>query len=113
MLDRLHAYSHIVIDILRYEHLLKTGVEQFRAVVLLKDSSHLHINEVWLDGKLHKYSYYWLIGTDRLIQGWDNAPHHPHITTFPHHTHTPPDEVSESTVQTLAQVLEILSQRLL
>jgi hypothetical protein len=111
MLNELRSHTDLVVEILRFEHYIKAGVEQFKAVALLKDSSRLHINEVWLEGRLHKYSYYWLTGTGQLIQGWDNAPHHPQLSTSPHHTHTPPDKVSESDVQTLAQVLEILSQR--
>lgn len=112
MLDELRHRSDLIVEILRFEHYIKADVEQYKAVVLLKDSSRFHINEVWLDGKLHKYAYYWLTGTGKLIQGWDNAPHHPHLQTSPHHTHIAPDQVSESDVKTLNQALGILSQRL-
>jgi len=34
------------------------------------------------------YSYT-LIQDERRVMGWDNAPHHPRISTAPHHFHTP------------------------
>jgi len=35
---------------------------------------------------------------------WDNAPHHSHISTYPHHKHTP-DGIFESTELSLEDVL--------
>lgn len=34
-----------------------------------------------------KYSYYWLDSEDKMISGWDNAPHHQELENFPHHRH--------------------------
>jgi hypothetical protein len=36
---------------------------------------------------LEKYAYYWLDAHNGLITGWDNAPHHPHLSTHPDHKH--------------------------
>jgi hypothetical protein len=98
MLAQLQARSRLVSAVLDSEHRLKGSVEQFKAVAQLIDGSRLHVNEVWLSGSLHKYAYYWLTPTGALLHGWDNAPHHPHIPTYPHHSHTV-DQVHSSSVR--------------
>ena len=42
------------------------------------------------DGQVHlrKYSFHWQGDGGGLIRRWDNAPHHPEISTHPHHKHT-------------------------
>jgi len=52
----------------------------------LKDSSTLHITESSVAGK-NKYSYHWQDAQNQLVVRWDNAPHHHHLPTFPHHRH--------------------------
>ena len=32
-------------------------------------------------------AYDWLDADDRLLVGWDNAPHHSRLPGFPHHKH--------------------------
>lgn len=34
-----------------------------------------------------KYSFHWQRCDGSLIRRWDNAPHHPEISSFPHHVH--------------------------
>ena len=50
----------------------------------LVDGSRLQVNEVRIGGQLRKYAYYRLTPTGEVLQGWDNAPHHPEITSYPH-----------------------------
>lgn len=52
----------------------------------LLDGSSLHVIESSLLGK-NKYSYHWQDAGNLLVIRWDNAPHHPHLETFPHHRH--------------------------
>jgi len=111
MLAELRSHSRLVQNVPHFEHRINGDVEQFKAQVLLRDGSRLHINEVWLDGNLHKYAYYWLTAASDLLQGWDNAPHHPHVSTHPHHTHTS-DGVTESTIHSLSEVLSVLESRI-
>lgn len=77
------------------------------------DGSRLHISEEWQRETLGAYSYYWLDAHDALMQGWDNAPHHPHLANFPHHTHVgaQPDR-QPSYATTLEEVLAIIQSRL-
>lgn len=57
--------------------------------IILSDFSELHIKEIWKDENLIKYSYYWFSVNGDLKVGWDNAPHHQGIDSYPHHKHTP------------------------
>jgi hypothetical protein len=111
MLSLLQARPALILGILQYEHRLQGQVEQFKAIVEPKDGSRLHINEVWLSGALHKYAYYWLTPTGALVQGWDNAPHHPQIATSPHHTHTPTG-IAPSHVRSLLDVLAEIEKQI-
>ena len=77
------------------------------------DDSRLHVSEEWQRETLGAYSYYWLDADDALIQGWDNAPHHPHLANYPHHTHVgDPPERQPSHATTLEEVLAIIQPRL-
>jgi len=53
----------------------------------LKDGTNLRIAEQWQGEILKRYSYYWLTTENKLIIGWDNAPHHTRFETHPHHKH--------------------------
>ncbi len=58
-----------------------------RLIIYLKDETNLRLTEQWNGNQLERYSYYWLTKTNALIIGWDNAPHHIRLETFPHHKH--------------------------
>lgn len=54
--------------------------------------------------KVH-YSYTYIRGEERVFR-YDNAPHHPEVSTHPHHKHIgPKDTLAESPEPTLAQIL--------
>ena len=50
------------------------------------------------------YSFHWQTRKGVLLKRWDNAPHHPEITTFPDHLHNG-DVITESKPMTLALAL--------
>ena len=112
MFSDLQKYPSLIKAVFRYEHRSQTELDQFKAHLSLVDGSQLRLNEVWIDGRLTKYSYYWLTPTGTLIAGWDSAPHHPHIDSFPHHRHTP-DGVVRSSVRSLTDLLNLLTTLLL
>jgi len=66
---------------------LELDAETLRLIVYLNDGTNLRVAEQWNGTSLERYSYYWLTSENRLKIGWDNAPHHTHISTFPHHKH--------------------------
>jgi hypothetical protein len=111
MFAQLQARPRLVEETISFTHRLSGSVAQYKAIVRLKDGSNLHINEVWVDGKLEKYAYYQVTPTGEIVQGWDNAPHHPEVSTYPHHHHRA-SEVVESSVRSLTDVLDILTMQL-
>ena len=62
--------------------------EYLKIEIFLNDGSNLRAAELWDKNKLVKYSYYWLSSNKELIIGWDNAPQHTKVETFPAHMHT-------------------------
>ena len=112
MLGEIQKYPSLIKAILRYDHRSQAELDQFKAHLALVDGSQLRLNEVWIDGSLAKYSYYWLTPIGTLIAGWDSAPHHPHIDGFPHHCYTP-DGVVSSHVRSLTDLLSFLTAHLL
>lgn len=85
---------------------------QYKAIARLADGSNLHINEVWIDGELRKYAYYQVTPTGDIVQGWDNASHHPGVSTYPHYRHGA-DGVEASSVRSRIDVLDLLTAQLL
>ncbi|MBC8179930.1 hypothetical protein H8E88_02290 [candidate division KSB1 bacterium] len=83
--------------------------EIVKAKIILSDGSNLRVSESIVDDKLVSYSYYWLDERNRLIIGWDNAPHHKDIKTFPHHKHIrKKTKVTESDECSLSDVLRFI-----
>ena len=66
---------------------ISINFNSFKLKIMLADGSNLRINEQYRHDALEKYAYYWLDDHNDLIIGWDNAPHHPHLSTHPHHKH--------------------------
>ncbi len=99
------------IDSLNYEDV--QGVELYRCKVTLKDESNLRIAEKYWEGVLQSYAYYWLTKNNELIIGWDCAPHHPQIKSYPHHKHVAGKKTPvASNERNLADVLAFIAKRL-
>ena len=105
--ETLERYPALVVAISYLNHRLDGTVEQFKADVQLVDGSRLYINEVYIDGELRKYAYYRLTPGGEILQGWDNAPHHSEIASYPHHLHQQ-GLVQPSAVRSLDDVLTLL-----
>lgn len=61
-----------------------------RAGVTLSDNSLLEFSEYFQqtpEGNIQvvTYSYHWADESNQLILRWDNTPHHPNLSGFPHH----------------------------
>ena len=79
----------------------------------LINSDKLHIRESWEEEILLRYAYYWLKHNDELRIGWDNAPHHPEVSTRPHHKHVERQEnIQESQETNLEDVLRVIKKHL-
>ena len=61
----------------------------------------------------YKYGYQWMSKYDKLIHRWDNTPHHPQISAFPHHQHIGDElNVHPSEKMTLYEVLIFIQNSL-
>ena len=54
-----------------------------------------YILDIYYNATFQKYSYT-IIKQNKRIMGWDNASHHKHVKTYPHHLHTPNGKISSS-----------------
>ena len=109
--EELRRYSALVAAVVSLTHRVDGSVEQFKADVQLVDGSRLHVNEVYVRGELRKYAYYRLTPGGEVLQGWDNAPHHLEIDSYPHHLHRQ-DLVVPSQVRSLADVFDLIAKLL-
>lgn len=66
---------------------LELDGETLRLIIYLHEGTNLRVAEQWRGISLERHSCYWLTSKDQLKVGWDNAPHHTHIRTHPHHKH--------------------------
>lgn len=88
---------------------LELDGETLRLILYLKDGANLRVAEQWSDDKLKRYSYYWLTRENQLRIGWDNAPHHTKLSTFPHHQHVSGQPTPKASMQTsLADVMAVI-----
>lgn len=54
-----------------------------------------YILDIYYNVTLQKYSYT-VIKQNKRIIGWDNAPHHKHVKTHPHHFHASDGKITQS-----------------
>lgn len=109
--ELLARYTRLVTSVESEDYRRREGVELYKAKWILADGTNLRVSEVWMDGELTKYAYYWLDEQDALLRGWDNAPHHPRIESHPHHVHQG-QEIVESEARSLQDVIEWLNQEI-
>jgi len=79
--------------------------------LVFEDNSQLEFIEVKntdIPEKI-KYRYHYMDKEQNMLFRYDNAPHHGHLSTFPHHKHCP-TEVQEHDEPTLYEVLLEIAQ---
>lgn len=82
----------------------------YKVHVEFEDGSTLHAREyVHTDERV--YAYHWQDEQNQLRVRWDNAPHHDHISTYPHHKHVA-GEVRPSEEISFDEVIEYIAKRL-
>jgi hypothetical protein len=85
-------------------------VKLIRVKVEFIDHSLLHLTELHTI-RNQKYSYHIQSSSGDLIARWDNSPHWPDISTFPHHRHED-DRIHPSERITITELLEFVRQRI-
>lgn len=106
--DTLRRFSNIVEAVEKFELLEEENISKIKAKVRLSDGSILWIREVLIKGKSEVYSYYWLRSDETVIIGWDNAPHHKEVETFPYHRHIG-GKIESSQQMTMESVLSFIT----
>ncbi len=85
----------------RYKLMLWDGgvIEMFERFRVLKEGV-----------RVSKYSFHWQNVTGELRMRWDNAPHHPEISTHPNHVHNGSETnvISHAPIM-VEQVLDIIA----
>jgi hypothetical protein len=69
------------------------------------DNSTLYIRE-FTEANRRKYAFHWQKKSGELLIRWDNAPHFPNLSTFPHHKHLGSGAVEPSHDISLDDVLK-------
>lgn len=91
----------------------RVDYHSFKLTIALTDGSTVRVNDQYYQNTLERYAYYWLNANDRLIVGWDNAPHHSHLPGFPHHKHVASQENVQPSEETTPEgILSTIRDRL-
>jgi hypothetical protein len=113
-LERIAVLRNLASEIIaEIELLAASNPNLIRLRADLINSDKLHISEAWDEETLIRYAYYWLKQNDELRIGWDNAPHHPEVSTRPHHKHIAAQEkIRPSEETSLEDVLRFIKRKL-
>lgn len=111
--ETLHQFNDIIAETEFLSIREIRDLTHYKCKIQLIDGSNLRISEKWHEQLLIQYSYYWLDDENELIIGWDNAPHHQDISTYPHHKHIGQQtKVHASYENCLKDVLDFIKQRI-
>ena len=112
-IERLSAIEAKFSSAIEHIILVESDCEALRLVLYLKDGTNLRVAEQWEADRLKRYSYYWLTSDNELKIGWDNAPHHTSVNTFPHHKHVQQQKnIQPSKEICLEDVLHFISMKI-
>lgn len=107
----IHAKPHVLQSDMRFEE-IDTNECYVRGILTLIDDLELHVAEYIITvPKLTrpKYRYHLQTSDGALVSRWDNAPHHPDVSSFPYHRHSS-EGIHPSSPMTIPEVLDTLLQ---
>lgn len=67
------------------KHRIVEDTEYLRLIVTC-EGFEIHIREFLISKKIIRYSYQLIVGGEPVLR-YDSVPHHPEVTTYPHHKH--------------------------
>ena len=102
-------YPDIVKSIEKLDISSEEQISAIKAKLNLFDGTIVWVREVWIRGIIEAYSYYWLRADEAVIMGWDNAPHHKEVNSFPYHKHIG-NRVEASKEKNLRDVLSFIRE---
>ncbi len=107
----IQTFPALVVAVETLELTAEEGIARLKAKLRLFDGTFLWVREVCIRDRLEDYSYYWLRPDNTPIIGWDNAPHHKQLASFPHHKHIG-NTVESSNERNLTDVLSVITEML-
>ena len=110
--DTIHSAPHVLSSDTRFEG-IDVNECYVRGVLILIGGFELRIAEYVVTEPVltrSKYRYHLQASGGKLISRWDNAPHHPDVSTFPDHRHDDHGEVHPSPPMNVPDVLSAVLQ---
>jgi hypothetical protein len=110
--NAIHAVPHVLRSDVRFEE-IDVNECYVRGILTLIGGFELHIAEyVVTDPVLTrpKYRYHLQTSDGKLVSRWDNAPHHPDVSTFPDHRHDDHSGVHPAPPMNVPDVLDAVLQ---
>jgi hypothetical protein len=108
----IHAAPHVLRSDIRFEE-IDFNECYVRGVLVLTGDFELHIAEYVVtepDVQRPKYRYHLQASGGELVSRWDNAPHHPTVSTFPDHRHDDQGKVHPTPPMSVPEVLDAVLQ---
>lgn len=108
MNELIDSFSHIIDSYVVLQDRENPKITELKIRIVFSDQSILEYTEVnVIQLNKRKYSFQWMRPDYQLLLRWDNALHHPHIATYPHHKHVDEEKnILESAEMTLKMVLQ-------
>jgi hypothetical protein len=105
------------VQILRKKLLAEVDAGYIRVRIRLKNDDLLELSEYFSGetGELQVISstYHWQDAQGQFKKRWDNAPHHPHVTTYPFHLHNGSEQnVLDSAPMTIDKMMKLINKEL-
>jgi hypothetical protein len=108
----IHSLSHVLGSDVRFEE-IDVNECYIKGVLTLIGGFELHIAEYVItdpDPTRPKYRYHLQTTNGNMVSRWDNAPHHPNLSTFPDHRHDDGGGVHPAPPMNVADVLDAVLQ---
>ncbi len=87
MLLTLSQFTECIISFKILMHDARSDLVKTKISVALINGTVIFLREIIIQNVLLDYAYHWQNADGSLIIRWDNAPHYPAISTYPHHKH--------------------------
>jgi len=102
------AAPHVIETDLSFEEISESEC-YIRGKLTLGGGFELHVAEYVLadpEFRRLKYRYHLQTAKGKLIARWDNAPHHPEVSTHPNHFHSAENKIRPSEAMDILRVLD-------
>jgi len=110
--NAIHAAPHVLRSDVRFEE-IDVNECYVRGILTLTGGFELHIAEYVVTEPVltrPRYRHHLQTSDGKLVSRWDNAPHHPSVSTFPDHRHDDQGGVHPASSMNVPDVLDAVLQ---